>query len=570
MNVARLFNRSTPPNPPARGWSSHVRLVRPLDRPRYAALVEEAKLAERQGRRADARAAYEDALKRLHEAPEPAEASSLVRWIARTFQEEGMPDVALDCLEAALAIASANDDLAGLGHAINLKAIVHWHQGSLDEAERLYHEARQTAMRAGEDRLAAMTAQNLGVIANIRGEFDTALRHYEASLAAYRALGLPSDVCVALNNLGLLYTHLQQWDRARATYAEALQIADVLGNVSTRIMIEVNAAESLVAQSSLREAREVCDRAMSLSRMAQDARAHGELYKVYGIIARELGDLADSEAFLTHALEIAEQRQNLLLLAEITKEKAELHHRQGRNRDTLQCLNRAHRLFAQLRAQRDLADVDCRMTRLESSFLEVVRHWSATIESKDHYTQGHCERVADIACALAARDGLDEQSLFWFRIGAMLHDVGKLVVPSEILNKPSRLTPEEWELMKQHPRVGVEMLAEIDFPWDVRPIVEFHHERWDGAGYPQGLKGEDIPRTARILCIADVYDALTSERSYKKALTHGEAIDIMRRDIGKQFDPALFALFEDVSVRFAAPVARPSGATSAALPEAAA
>jgi HD-GYP domain-containing protein (c-di-GMP phosphodiesterase class II) len=124
--------------------------------------------------------------------------------------------------------------------------------------------------------------------------------------------------------------------------------------------------------------------------------------------------------------------------------------------------------------------------------------------------------------------------------------------------------------MKQHPRVGVEMLAEIDFPWDVRPIVEFHHERWDGGGYPQGLKGEDIPRTARILCIADVYDALTSERSYKKALTHGEAIDIMRRDIGKQFDPALFALFEDVSVRFAAPVARPSGAASAGLPEAAA
>ena len=290
---------------------------------------------------------------------------------------------------------------------------------------------------------------------------------------------------------------------------------------------------------------------MALSRSSQDARAHGELYKVYGIIARELGDLSDAEAFLGHAQELAEQRQNLLLLAEVTKEKAELHHRQGRNRDTLQCLNRAHRLFAQLRAQRDLADVDSRMTRLESSFLDVVRHWRATIESKDRYTQGHCERVADIACALAERAGLDEQSLFWFRVGAMLHDVGKLVVPSEILNKPSRLTAEEWELMKQHPRVGVEMLAEIDFPWDVRPIVESHHERWDGAGYPQGLKGEEIPRNARILCIADVYDALTSERSYKKAFTHQEAIEIMRGEVARQFDPELFEMFEDVSLRFA-------------------
>ena len=560
MKAAVLARSNSTPRTP----TPHIRLVRGVARPRYAALIEEAKLAERQGRRTDARLAYEEALKRLIEAADPAEASSLVRWIARTFQEEGQPDVALDCLDAALAIADAHNDLGAKGHAINLQAIVHWHQGALDEAERLYHEARKTAMRAGEDRLAAMTSQNLGVIANIRGDFDTALHHYEASLAAYRALGLPSDVCVALNNLGLLYTHLEQWERARSAYAEALQIADVLGNVSTRIMIEVNAAESLVAQSSLREAREACDRAMALSRAAQDARAHGELYKVYGIIARELGDLGDSESFLLHAQEIAEQRQNLLLLAEVTKEKAELHHRQGRNRDTLQCLNRAHRLFAQLRAQRDLADLDCRMTRLESSFVEVVRHWSATIESKDQYTQGHCERVADIACALAERAGLDAQSLFWFRIGAMLHDVGKLVVPSEILNKPSRLSPEEWDLMKQHPRVGVEMLAEIEFPWDVRPIVEFHHERWDGAGYPQGLKGEAIPRTARILCIADVYDALTSERSYKKAFTHVEAIEIMRRDVGKQFDPELFALFEDVSSRFATPLAGVTGSPEVA------
>ena len=533
--------------------ASHLRLVREIVRPRYAELVDEAKLAERQGRRADARRLYDEALTRLSEAQHPREASSLLRWIARTHHQDGNLEAALDCLAASLAVAEAHGDVAALGHAINVQATVRWQQGQLDEAEALYERARVNALRAGDSSLAAMTAQNLGVIANIRGEFDTALHHYEASLAAYRTLGLPNDVMVALNNLGLLYTHLQQWDRARNAYQEALQIADVLGNVSTRIMVEVNVAECLVAQGALADARVACDRAMALSRGSKDDRAHGELYKVYGIIERETGDLADAEAYLSHAQEIAERRENVLLLAETTKEKAELHHRQGRNRDTLQCLNRAHRLFAQLRAQRDLADLDGRMTRLESSFLEVVRRWSATIESKDRYTQGHCERVADIACALAAEAGLDQQSLFWFRIGAMLHDVGKLVVPSEILNKPSRLTTEEWELMKQHPRVGVEMLADIEFPWDVRPIVEFHHERWDGAGYPQGLKGEEIPRTARILCVADVYDALTSERSYKKAFTHDEALEIMRRDVGKQFDPELFTMFEKVSVQFATP-----------------
>jgi putative nucleotidyltransferase with HDIG domain len=513
----------------------------------YSALVEAAQAAERQGRRDDARRMYEEALHRPSEAASAGQASSLVRWIARTHQEEGNPEAALDCLDAALAIADANGDLVARGHAINVQAVVRWQQGHLDDAERLYHEARATALRTGESRLAAMTAQNLGVIANIRGEFDVALGHYEASLAAYRVLGLPHDVCVALNNLGKLHTHLGQWERAEAAYTEASQIADVLGNLSIRIMIEVNIAESYVEQRRFDLARQACDQAMSLSKRANDVRPQGELYKVYGIIARECDKLQESEALLTHAQDVAERRQDLLLLAECTKEKAELHHRQGRNRDTLQCLNRSHRIFEQLRASRELSDVDGRMVRLERSFLDVVRKWSATIEAKDRYTQGHCERVADIACALAADTGMDQQSLFWFRIGAMLHDVGKLVVPSEILNKPSKLTDDEWQLMKQHPLVGVEMLADIEFPWDVRPIVESHHERWDGRGYPHGLAGEGIPFTARILCIADVYDALTSERSYKKAFSHEQALDIMRADIGKQFDPELFTRFERVS-----------------------
>src|SRR4029078_2500937 len=118
--------------------------------------------------------------------------------------------------------------------------------------------------------------------------------------------------------------------------------------------------------------------------------------------------------------------------------------------------------------------------------------------------------------------------------------------PPGILNKPGRLTTEEWVMIKKHPVWGVEMLADIDFPWDVRPIVESHHERWDGTGYPHGLKGEDIPLTARILCVADVYDALTTERSYKRAFSQLEPTEIMRREIGKQFDPQLFARFEEM------------------------
>jgi putative nucleotidyltransferase with HDIG domain len=199
-----------------------------------------------------------------------------------------------------------------------------------------------------------------------------------------------------------------------------------------------------------------------------------------------------------------------------------------------------------LRARHELADVGRRMARLEGDFLEVVRKWGESIESKDVLTQGHCERVADLAGALAAKAGLDETSLFWFRIGALLHDVGKLIIPADLLNRPGQLTDEEWALVRQHPEAGERMLADVQFPWDVSPMVRSHHERWDGKGYPDGLSRDAIPLAARILCVADVYDALTTERSYKRAFSHIEAMEIMRREVGKQFDPQLFVKFEEL------------------------
>jgi HD-GYP domain-containing protein (c-di-GMP phosphodiesterase class II) len=129
-------------------------------------------------------------------------------------------------------------------------------------------------------------------------------------------------------------------------------------------------------------------------------------------------------------------------------------------------------------------------------------------------------------------------------MGALLHDVGKIVVPPSILNKPGPLTAKEWAVMKRHPQAGVHLLREIEFPWDIRPMVRHHHEHWDGSGYPDGLVGEDIPFSARVLCLADVFDALTSSRSYRAGLTPGKALSVMREDCGRIFDPALFELLE--------------------------
>jgi putative nucleotidyltransferase with HDIG domain len=520
------------------------------------AVVERGQTLERSGQRESARQLYEAA---LHDgtAVTSANAAQLLRLVARTYMQDANFSAAIDCADAALSVAELSGDEGARGHAINILAVIEWKKGNLDGAHQLYLSARESAHRSGDARLAVMTASNLGVISNVRGDEGAAQQHYESSLSDARSAGLADQAIAALVNLGLLSTQSGDLDAANRQLLEARELCTVIGDRSTLVSIELHIAKLRVRQRDHRGARECCDRARAIVSQIGDSREAGEAQYVYGLVELASGDSTAAEAHFLRAEEIAIERSDLILQGEVARELADLYRTQGRNRQTLQRLNHAHRLFAQLRARRELADVDRRTAVLESDFLDVVRKWGDSIESKDVYTQGHCVRVADLACALWTRVGTPEDTpLFWFRIGALLHDVGKLMVPAEVLNKPGKLTDEEWTLVRGHPTAGVEHLADIEFPWDVRPIVESHHERWDGRGYPHGLAGEAIPLAARVLCIADVYDALTSQRSYKRAFSHDEAIEIMRQDIGTQFDPALFPVFEDVASSVAKPARR--------------
>lgn len=501
---------------------------------------------EREGRQQDARTLYESTL-HDRQAVSATEAAQLVRWVARTYIQESALDAARDCAVAALAISEAAADEAGLGHAENILAIVEWKLSNLDEADRLFRRAHHSAQVAGETRLAAMTASNIGVIASVRGDDIAARLYFEAALRDARAGGLADQAVAALVNLGLLHMHLARHDDADRAFVEARELAEVIGDMGVLITVELDLAKLRLRQRRHGDARTLAQRARSLAERMGATHADGDAAHVDGLVACAHGELAAAEGHFLRAEEFARQRSDMILEGETARELAALYRGQGRNRQTLQRLNQAHRLFTQLRARRELADVDRRTAMLESDFLEVVRKWGDSIESKDMYTQGHCVRVADLACALWERVSAgDATSRFWFRIGALLHDVGKLLVPAEVLNKPGRLSEEEWVLVRGHPSAGVELLADIEFPWDVRPIVESHHERWDGAGYPHGLAGEAIPLTARVVCIADVYDALTSRRSYKEPMTHDGAMEVMRRERGRGFDPELFDRFEEV------------------------
>ncbi|MBC7895623.1 MAG: diguanylate cyclase, partial [Cytophagaceae bacterium] len=494
----------------------------------------------------EARRQYERALRRTGATAEGPTTSTVFRWIARSYQAEGHYDHALACLEGAYAVAEVQGDDVARGHALNLHAIIWWRQGQLDQARALYLEAREHAIHHRDALLGAMTAQNLGVIASIRGEHDQALLYYESALREYRQLGMHRDECIALNNLGMLQTRLGRCDAAQVSYREALLLAQRHEYEDVRAQLEVNLAAITVARGDFAAAQVEVTHALATARARDDLNAVAEALKLAGIIARSRQMFDVAEAHFREAAQIAESRQNVLLLAELHRESALLFRAAGRNRELLRSLNAAHRLFGELKARHDLADIERSTRELEGEFIDVARKWGQSTESKDRYTQGHCERVADVACAIARHAGFDDATLFWFRIGTLLHDVGKLVIPEEVLNKPGRLTPDEWEVVKEHPVVGVQLISDIEFPWDILPIVRSHHEAWDGSGYPDGLAGEEIPLVARIVCLADVYDALTSERSYKKALPHAQAMGLMRRDVGRQFDPAVFEVFEEV------------------------
>jgi len=184
---------------------------------------------------------------------------------------------------------------------------------------------------------------------------------------------------------------------------------------------------------------------------------------------------------------------------------------------------------------------------LQESYTATLAAMSAALDARDRETKGHSQRVAQLTCYVARALGItDKAALLTIARGAMLHDVGKIGVHDAILNKPAALTSDEWSEMRKHPRVGAEMLRGIKFLEDAIPIVLHHHEHWNGNGYPLGLKAEAIPLPARIFAVVDVYDAVTSERPYRRTMSHEQAIAILRAQNGIVFDPKVVAQFIEI------------------------
>jgi putative nucleotidyltransferase with HDIG domain len=181
--------------------------------------------------------------------------------------------------------------------------------------------------------------------------------------------------------------------------------------------------------------------------------------------------------------------------------------------------------------------------QLKNVFQETIQALVTALEAKDPYTSGHTKRVTEYASMIAHGMNLPPEEIERITQAALLHDIGKIGIRVSSLNKPEELTPEEYEIFKQHTTQGRLILEPIHFLKDIIPIAESHHERIDGSGYPQGLKGNEISLGARILAVADSFDAMTSDRPYRRSLSRKKAIDELKKFTGAQFDPEVVAVF---------------------------
>lgn len=351
----------------------------------------------------------------------------------------------------------------------------------------------------------------------------------------------------AVVNLGNIY--LEVGDLPKALYyltkAEELVQLHSPKNHLLKTKIFINQSLAWIKVNNLQMAKE----RLNLAR--QNLQLNDDLYvKIHYLIAyskywQKKGDFSLSIKILKRANIFAKKIQNRDVEGFVYIELGSIHKILGNYREALEYLTKALRCFSEIEFYKQR--IRTSIEDIESSFLEIASQWGARVELKDPYTLGHSARTTYYAFLIGKKLMDDELSLKGLLIGGFLHDIGKLKIDNKILLKRGKLTPEERREIEKHPVYAIEQLKNIEFPWkNVKDCILYHHEKYDGTGYPEGLKGDQIPLCARIIAVADVFDALTTDRPYRSALSWQQALKFIRENKGKYFDPVVVDVFTEI------------------------
>lgn len=504
------------------------------------ALINAARRAEQDGDLAEAERVYGRAIERIQAGEQPERGPQVLRWLGRIFYERGDYDQASGAFETSLVMAQKLDLRKDIAASLNSMAVVAQFRGRLDVAEVLYERAATMAAELEYPQLSALVDQNLGIIANIRGDLSTALMRYQSALERFRIVKDDRSSAWVLNNMGMLHVDVGEWASAELCFNSAFQYAEKTGDLPAQGRIENNRADLHLKRQQYEVARAACERSFRIfSRLESDS-GLSSVHRFYGILYRETGKSQMAHMHFALALQLARTCTNPLLEAEIESERARLLVSERNYRQALRSLNHAHKIFTELDARREILDMQRRLDRMQDVYVEALRMWSEEEPGEYQAATRRGSKVAEYAVRLGKELGMDPH---WLRVGAYLHDIGNSGLPGTVLGKAGPLDEQEWDMVREHPVVGDKIIADLDFPAEVSPMVRNHHEHWDGTGYPDGLREEEIPAAARLMSIADIFDALTSNRSFRAAYTVSEALDIMQQEAGRIIDPDMFTKF---------------------------
>ena len=472
-------------------------------------------------------------------APSVGEAMKLS---GRLLRQRARWDDALTAYRVGLDVNERLGDPDGMADIENAMAITNFEKGEWDETERHYLHALEL-ITAGNAELRAKINNNLGALYNARGDSDNAISSYLRSIPDFQGVGNRLGLAQAYHNLGMSFFAKEDMPRASEHYEKSLEISRGLDVPDLSALTRLNLAELHVHSGEIAQAEAFCKMAMATLDEVDDRLGMAEARKIMGCIEGSKRNWDEAVEFFERSVEINEECASPLGLAETYFEYARVCKEAGRAEESHRLLNKSLGIFEQLKASKEIESVRMEVVKLERLYLEVIEAMGTAVEDKDTYTMGHSSRVAYYALRVVEAMSLDQDMARAIVIAGYLHDVGKIYTPDEILNKPGKLTDEEFDEIKRHPEQGVASLKGIQFPWPVKQYILHHHERYDGGGYPAGLGGEEIPLGAQIISIADFFDAMTTTRSYRKAWSQEQTLDIITKNRGVLFSPRIVDCF---------------------------
>ncbi|MCK4504506.1 MAG: tetratricopeptide repeat protein [Candidatus Aegiribacteria sp.] len=469
--------------------------------------------------------------------------------IARCYKIQGISysyrgeyDKALDYSLKALAIYEDTNDKIELSITLNAIGNIYGKSKDQDNALKYYLRSLALSEKVGDIKGIAKTNNNLGNIYQDQKNFEKALGFTERSLQSFTELGDDLGIATSCNNIGIILENQGNLAAAKKQFKKAYEIFKRIEYTSGFAASCNNLGELLTIQGKFKQARRYLDQALKAAKEVDAKYREICAYENLSNLYKEMGDFSGALEYyrkyndLSHKVFSDESSRNMIQLQirfETERKKKEAAIYKLKNIELQNEISERIHFEEELRKHQDQLEelINERTIKLKNSYNKLERGFQGTIELfskitelKDPYTSGHQVRVAKLASAIAREMELPEEKIEAIHVASLVHDIGKINVPQEILSKPGILSNLEMKMIQIHPQAGYNILSEINFPWPIAEIVREHHEHIDGSGYPQGLKGNDISIEARIICVADVIEAMSFHRPYRAVLGLKEAV----------------------------------------------